>query len=113
MTDKVEAAAQKMIENLEKNTGKSLDEWVAIARASGLEKHGEIVKFLKTEHGFTHGFANLVAAYTRETAATLQSDDDLIAKQYDGKESLRPIYDALVAAINQFGDDVQIAPKNS
>ena len=113
MTDKVEAAAQKMIENLEKNTGKSLDEWVAIARASGLEKHGEIVKFLKTEHGFTHGFANLVAAYTRETAATLQSDDDLVAKQYDGKESLRPIYDALIAAINQFGDDVQIAPKNS
>ncbi|MCA9919524.1 MAG: DUF4287 domain-containing protein [Anaerolineales bacterium] len=113
MTDKVEAATQTMIENLQKNTGKSLDEWVTIARASGLEKHGEIIKFLKTEHGFTHGFANLVAAYTRETAVTMQSDDDLIAKQYEGKESLRPIYEALVIAINQFGADVQIAPKNS
>lgn len=113
MTDKVEAATQTMIENLQKNTGKSLDEWVAIAQSSGLEKHGQIVNFLKTEHGFTHGFANLVAAYARETAATQQNDDDLIAKQYSGKESLRPIYDALIAAINEFGDDVQIAPKNT
>ena len=113
MTDKVDAAAQKMIENLEKNTGKSLDEWVSIAQSSGLEKHGQIVNFLKTEHGFTHGFANMVAAYARETAATLQSDEDLIAKQYDGKESLRPIYDAIITKINEFGDDVHIAPKNS
>jgi predicted transport protein len=113
MTDKIEAATQTMIDNLEKNTGKSLAEWVTIARASGLEKHGQIVKFLKTEHGFTHGFANMVAAYTRETAATMQSDDDLVEKQYSGKESLRPIYDALIAAINEFGADVQIAPKNT
>ena len=113
MTDKVEAATQTMIENLEKNSGKSLDEWIAIVRASGREKHNEIIKFLKTEHGFTHGFANLVAAYARETAASLQSNDDLVAKQYEGKESLRPIYDTLIAAINEFGDDVQIAPKNS
>ncbi|MBK8901833.1 MAG: DUF4287 domain-containing protein [Anaerolineaceae bacterium] len=102
-----------MIENLQKNTGKPLDEWVAIARASGLEKHGQIVNFLKSEHGFTHGFANLVAAYARETAASQQSDDDLVAKQYSGKESLRPIYDALITAVNEFGDDVQISPKNT
>lgn len=113
MTDKVEAATQTMIENLEKNTGKSLDEWVAIAQSSGLEKHGQIVNFLKTEHGFTHGFANLVAAYARETAAILQNDDDLVAKQYSGKEALRPIYEALIVAIEEFGDDVQIAPKNA
>ncbi len=113
MTDKVDAATQTMIENLAKNTGKSLDEWIVITRASGLEKHGQMVKFLKTEHGFTHGFANLVAAYARETAAILQNDEDLVEKQYSGKESLRPIYDALVAAINEFGDDVQIAPKNA
>ncbi|WP_420642734.1 DUF4287 domain-containing protein [Candidatus Leptofilum sp.] len=113
MTDKVEAAAQKMIENLEKKTGKSLDQWIAIARASGFEKHGQIVKYLKTEHGFTHGFANMVSIKARETAASPKTDDDLIASQYGGKENLRPIYDALIAAINQFGDDVVIAPKKA
>ncbi len=113
MTDKVEAAAQKMIENLEKNTGKSLAEWITIARASGFEKHGEIVKYLKTDHGFTHGFANMIAIKARETAASPQTNDDLVDNQYSGKESLRPIYDALIAAITQFGDDVVIAPKKA
>ncbi len=113
MTDKVDAATQTMIENLEKNTGKSMNEWVTIARASGLEKHGQIVTFLKSEHGFTHGFANLVAAYTRESAAILHNDDDLVVGQYSGKEALRPIYDALITAINQFGEDVEISPKKA
>jgi predicted transport protein len=113
MTDKVEAAAQTMIENLEKNTGKSLDEWVKIARASGFEKHGQIVKYLKSEHGFTHGYANLVSIKARETAASPQTADDLVDNQYSGKEELRPIYDALIDAVNQFGDDVVIAPKKT
>lgn len=113
MTDKVEAAAQTMIENLEKNTGKSLAEWVKIARASGLEKHGQIVNYLKTEHGFTHGFANLVAIKARETAESPPTSDDLVENQYSGKEALRPIYDALIGAINQFGDDVVISPKKA
>ena len=38
-----------------------MDEWVALVGASGLKKHGEIVAWLKTEHGMTHGNANLVA----------------------------------------------------
>lgn len=113
MTDKVDAAAQTMINNLEKNTGKSLDEWVAIARGSGFEKHGQIVKYLKTEQGLTHGFANMVAAFARETAASLKTDDDLVGTQYSGKESLRPIYDTLIAAVTQFGDDVVVSPKNT
>ncbi len=113
MTDKVDAATQTMIENLQKNTGKSLAEWAKIARASGLEKHGQIVKYLKSEHDFTHGFANLVAHKARETAASPKSDDDLVDSQYSGKEKLRPIYDALIEAINQFGDDVVISPKKA
>ena len=113
MTDKVEAAAQKMIDNLEKNTGKSLAEWIVITRNSGFEKHGQIVKYLKTEQGLTHGYANMVSIKARETAVTPKTDDDLVDAQYSGKESLRPIYDALITAINQFGDDIVIAPKKA
>ena len=57
----MDEAAKIMIEILQKNTGKSLEDWVGIVKASGAVKHGEIIKFLKSEHGFTHGFANLVA----------------------------------------------------
>ncbi|MEP0710505.1 MAG: DUF4287 domain-containing protein, partial [Algoriphagus sp.] len=37
-----------MIDNLEKNTGKSLKEWIRIVQKEGFEKHGEILKFLKS-----------------------------------------------------------------
>ena len=72
-----------------------------------------MLKFLKTEHGFTHGFANLVALKTREAGAGSISDDVLIESQYKGKENLKPICDKLLELVKGFGDDVEIAPKKS
>ena len=105
---------QTMIANLEKNTGKSLAEWIDIVKAQKFAKHGEILKFLKTEHGFTHGFANLVALKARKAdAGSANNSDDLITAQYQGKESLKPIYDELIKQITAFGNDVEIAPKKA
>ncbi|MFC5623336.1 DUF4287 domain-containing protein [Algoriphagus winogradskyi] len=110
----MDQAAQTMIDNLAKNTGKSLDQWVAIVQKEDLKKHGEIVKFLKTEHEFTHGFANLVAHKTLKSDAGSASDtDELITKQYKGKEHFLPIYEKLSAEIKALGSDVEFAPKNS
>lgn len=110
----MDEAANKMIENLQKNTGKSIDEWIEIVKTSGAVKHGEIIKFLKGEHGFTHGFANLVAHKSKGSdAGSAKNPDDLVTAQYVGKESLRPIYDRLLAALKSFGDDVVFAPKKA
>ena len=110
----MDKAAKTMIANLEKNTGKPLAEWVAIVQSSGLSKHGEIIKFLKSEHGFTHGFANLVAHEARgSAAANLAETVDLVAEQYKGKENLRPMYDKLMKEVGKFGKDVEIAPKKA
>ncbi len=57
----MDKAAQTMIDNLYKNTGKSLEQWIEIVKSQNFVKHGEIVKFLKEQYQFTHGFANLVA----------------------------------------------------
>lgn len=110
----MDKAAQTMIDNLEKNTGKSLGEWIYVVQGTGLQKHGEIVKYLKSDHGFTHGFANLVALKTKGTdAGSAEKPEDLIEKQYKGKEQLLPIYEALTAQLKQFGADVELAPKNA
>lgn len=110
----MDQAAQTMIDNLKKNTGKSLDQWVTIVQKTDLKKHGEILKFLKSEHSFTHGFANLVAHKALKSDAGSASDsEELIAKQYKGKEHLLPIYKKLRAEIEAFGPDVEFAPKNS
>jgi len=110
----MEDAAQTMISNLEKNYGKTLEQWIQIVRKEGFVKHGEIMKFLKDNHGFTHGFANLVAHKTLKSDAGSAPDvNDLIEKQYKGKEHFLPIYEKLNAIISEFGNDIEFAPKNS
>lgn len=107
-----EEQAAAMIANLEASTGRSLDDWIALARAAGEEKHGAIVAYLKRAHGLTHGYANLVAHKTLESdAGSLAGEVDLVAAQYaGGKDGLRPIYDTLIAVVTAFGG-VEIAPK--
>lgn len=110
----MDQAAKTMIENLYKNTGKPLDQWIELVRSKNIAKHGEIVKFLKAEHGFGHGFANLVALKANASdAGSVENKDELVEKQYKGKEHLKPIYDTLLSEILQFGDDIEVAPKNA
>lgn len=110
----VDEATQTMIQNLQTKTGKSLAEWVAIARSFGLSKHREILNRLKDEHGLTYGYANLVAIKALEQDDEPKEADDLVAAQYAGaKAGLLPVYEALVTAVNQFGPDVELAPKKA
>lgn len=110
---KVEDATATMIANLEAKTGKSMEAWVKIVQAQKLAKHGEMVAFLKSKHGLGRGYANLVA-HSVAGGGTLSRGDDPVAEQFAGaKAALRPIYDALVAAVRKFGSDVEVSPKKA
>jgi hypothetical protein len=101
-----------MPETLEQTTGRSVDAWLEVVRGLGLEKHGQILAALKTEHGLTHGYANMLALIA--TGYGQAGEDELIAGQFAGpKAALRPIYDRLVETVTGFGDDVEIAPKKT
>lgn len=112
--------ARTMIANLKEKTGRTMAEWMAVLQGRDGDKHGQLVAFLKGDHGVTHGFANLIAHTFRgggvEPAASGGGDaapEDLVGAQYAGKESLRPIYDRLLAHAESLGDDVEVAPKKS
>lgn len=110
----MDKAVETMIENLHRNTGKTLEQWIEIVNSQNFSKHGEIIKFLKEEHGLTHGFANLIAHKAKGSdAASANNQDDLITKQYQGKEHFKPIYDKLISKITTLGNDIEIAPKNT
>ena len=99
-----------MLSNLPEKTGKTLTQWRKLVESNKLEKHGQIVKFLKSDHAVTHGFANLIASQVLETA----SDSDLVATQYGGsKADLRPLHDEIVKFALSLGKDVEVAPKKS
>ena len=110
----MEKADQTMIQNIQKKYGKSLTEWIKIVKKEKLEKHGEILKFLKDKHGFTHGYANLISMKARKAdAGSADNSDQLVIDQYKGKEELKPIYDTIIKEISKFGDDIEIAPKKA
>lgn len=59
-----------------------------------------------------HGYANLVASTALTPAAT--AGEDLVSAQYAGRTAaLRPIYDAIAAAVASLGPDVELAPKKT
>ena len=109
----VDDATATMIANYPARTGRPLDAWVALIRASGLARHGEIVAMLKREHGMSHGFANL-AAHTALRPDEAPAGDELVATMYAGsKAAIRPLHEAVVNAVRSFGGDVEIAPKKA
>ncbi len=106
----MDKALQTMISNMPEKTGKSLEEWAKILKTKNFAKHGEAVKFLKTEHGVTHGFANTIVTLSKDNP---DNPDDLLANQYKGKETLKPIYEMLVVEISKFGNDITNTPKKT
>lgn len=104
----MDKALQTMIANMPEKTGKSLDQWKEILKEKLFSKHSEGVKFLKSEHNVTHGFANTIVTLSKEQN---NSSEDLIDLQYKGKENLLPIYKELISYLKNLGSDVTIAPK--
>jgi len=103
-----------MIANLPNTTGKALEAWIKHLGGRPVAKHGDIVKYLKAEHGLGHGYANLIAHKFLSAGRPAAEGEDLVAAQYAGaKTGLRPIYDALIAAIQKFGSDVEVSPKKT
>jgi predicted transport protein len=115
----VDAAIATQLKNIEKKTGKSLDELVQLVKTSGLAKHGEIRDMLKRDLGLGHGDANTLThtALKSDGASAAaekgQTPDDVVDELYAGpKASLRPIHDRLMAEIRKFGD-FEVSPKKT
>jgi len=106
-------ALQTQIRNIEQSTGRSMAEWTELVKASGKTKHGEVLAWLKSEHGMSHGNANRVALTALRGPAAPEGDA-LVDTIYAGpKATLRPLHDQVVEFAKGFGDDIELAPKQA
>ncbi len=62
-TEKVKGPAS-YFPSIERTYGRPIEEWQGLIRASDLEKHMELVNWLKSEYGMGHGHANALVAAT-------------------------------------------------
>lgn len=110
----MDKALQTQLVNIEKRTGKRIDELVALAKASGLAKFGQVRDMLKQDLGMGHGDANFIAHLVFNAAdARSAAPDAAVDAIYGGpKAALRPVHDKAMAAIAPFGP-FEISPKKT
>jgi hypothetical protein len=111
----LDQAVRTQINNIQKKTGKTLAELTAIAKKSGLARHGELRDMFKEKLGLGHGDANaLVHAIMQSDgarAAEGKGADAVLDDIYSGaKADFRPIHEKLIKEINKFGE-FEIVPK--
>ena len=109
----VDEAVRNQVRNIEASTGRSIDEWVGLVGSSGRSKHGEIVAWLKSEHGLTHGNANRIALTALRGPAAPEGDALVDAIYAGPKVGLRPLHDRVIEMARGLGPDVELAPRQS
>lgn len=103
--------------SMRERTGRTVDEWVALVRASGVDPldQSAVRRWLKAEHGLPQNSRWAIAdAAARAGGWKRPEVEEYIAAQYTGaKEPLRPILERLRAIIVGFGDDVAVEGRST
>jgi hypothetical protein len=98
--------------SLAERTGRPLAEWVALVQASGIDPldQNAVRKWLRSAHGVPQNSQWAIAdAAARAAGWVRPTVAEYVERQYSGpKAALRPIYDAIAAAIGDLGDDVTV-----
>ena len=112
------AMVQKAIQDLPAKTGRSLEEWIKFIKKSGPKTEKERREWLKSEHGLGTNYAWWLAERAEgkgeedgDPEAYLRAAEGYVERMFTGpKESLRPIYDALLKLGLGLGKDVKACP---
>lgn len=100
-----------IIANMKEKTGRSLEEWEAVARKNGPATARELRSWLKAEQGLGHVAAGIVAdaALGLDRYVAYDDPDALLNALFsEVNEPLRPLYDRLVRAGRKLGKDVRV-----
>ena len=102
------------LENIRSKTGKTLTDFRQLAGEQGLTTRAELMLWLKTAYGLGHGHATALVHQILQADAVPTSPEAQIAALFAGKKARwRAAYDALLAAVTDFGPDVTVAPTKS
>jgi hypothetical protein len=112
------AMVQKWVGDLREKTGRSLEEWIALAQKEGPKEDKARREWLKTKHKLGTNSAWWISERvdgkgTEEDSpeAYLKTAVAYVQEQYAGaKEKLRPLYDELLRLGKSMGEDVKACP---
>ena len=102
---------------LRERTGHTLDEWLAMVDAAGLDPLDQLAvrRWLEAEHGVPQNSQWAIAdAAARAAGWERPTVEGYVDSQYSGpKAALRPIYDRLARELLALGDDVTVEGRST
>jgi hypothetical protein len=105
---------QAYLDTIKSRTGKTPEDFRALANTKGLRTRPELMNWLKSEYGLGYGHANVIAgmilhAHDEETTPK----EDLAALFKGARSRWRGPYDALAGTCARFGSGFSVAPTST
>ena len=105
---------KEFIDDLKKNTGDTLELWMARISNSGITKRNDVINWLKNSHSFGHMNAALLAGiHANGGKPVYASTDDLLENQFAKAAEMRPLFESLVEFVKKNFPDAAILPKKT
>jgi predicted transport protein len=99
--------------NLPERTGKSIDEWVEIAKDAPEGKKSEKIEWL-SEQGLGRGQARTVLYYSEGPEIDYDDQEGLINDMFKGRhEDLLPVFGNVRDMVASIGDDVEVSARKT
>lgn len=97
---------QAYLDNVKAKTGKTPDDFAKLAAQKNLSKHGDIVKWLKSDFSLGHGHATAIAGVLTRQGAATPSAEARFKGHFDGKKQhWHEPCEKLIAQMKKFGTD--------
>jgi predicted transport protein len=117
--DSLDKARITQLNNIQKKTGKTIDEIRLLISESGFQKHAEIRQMFIDRFGLGFGDATMLVHFAQQSdgqsaaEAAQASPQQILEGIYTGtKTSLRPLHEAVMNEISKLGE-FSIAPKKT
>src|SRR5258708_14890672 len=107
---------QAYLDTIKAKTGKSPEDFKALATDKGLVEYRPILSWLKSDFGLGQGHANAMAHVILETfeaKSKLTLNEQVATFFAGGKAPWRKPFDALIETVNRFGPDIRLATTDS
>ena len=105
---------QAYLDNIKAKTGRTPEDFRAMAKKKGLAKAGEIIAWLAADYGLGRGHAMAIVHVIQSHDQPEVPLEDQIAAYFTGRKvKWRKTFDALMLKLHTFGPDVKLSPTST
>jgi len=105
---------KEFMDRLKRSTGKDLNAWLKTIDGISSKKRNEVIAWLKTEHGFGHMNASLLAGiHANGGKPVYQSTDNLLDVQFAKAAEMKPLFDEFIEFVQKNFPNATVLPKKT